>query len=414
MSKLKALGSHIGMRLGLATLPAGHRSFIKEHLFFLLFAAIPGTFVNTFFFRQSGTVATAAIYNALACFGSALVMHFSSFVVIKKNPAFLMRVGVMLYNLFYLALIIGREQAAAYMPLYALGAAVAGGFYWQGYNLLMQSAASPEIVNHTVSLFGMGSAVISLVIPVLTGNLISHMQGMTGYTVVFFLAFVVSLYTLNLARRIPVSHQSTSHNLIKAYHYTFTHKSWLLVMLSETFRGMRETSFPLFLSLIFFRYVNNELLLGISTMCSGMAALLANDLTRRKIRADNRLRWVFRACLMITAGFLLLFLNNSGGLIFGLSVFYSFMIPFVANPSVGIMYNTLQRSRSDINFGQTMAIHELFLATGRVLGLMILLQLSHSETLYAWGFLLLNLTGFIAAWLLHQSSRLQASEAAEP
>ena len=166
---LQGLKVSFAYHLGLTDIPKKTQKFIFTHFNFVLFTTIPGVFINTFFFRQDGRISTVAIYNGVACFGSAVVMHLSSQISLKKSPVFVLRIGVAFFNIFYIALLLLQNNAAKYMLLLGVLNAVASGFYWQGYNEMVKLCTNESIFDRTVSLIGLSSAVVTLVVPIVSG-----------------------------------------------------------------------------------------------------------------------------------------------------------------------------------------------------------------------------------------------------
>jgi YQGE family putative transporter len=402
--------------LGLYELPVGNKIFLATHFNFLLFTAIPGVFINTFFFRQDGKISTVAIYTAICCFGTAVFMQLSSYISIRKSPVFVMRVGVVLFNIFYVALLLLQNRAVHFMPLLGLLNAFASSFYWQGFSTLMQDLTNSNNLNKTISVIGICNAVVSLVIPGLSGFVITRFNGSTGYMVIFMCSFVVSLFTTYLTTRIPYVKHNIKSNLFNTYVKVFRTRSWLLMFLSEFFRGMRDVSFPLFLSIVYFKLIENEGILGLNTMVCGLASIIAFYIAGKFIKENNHLKFVLVSSSVVLILFLILFLRMDATIIFIASIFNAILTVGIYTPSMSTLFGMFDNLEGDFNFTQIMAVHEIFLATGRVIGFTVVILLSFSSNMYVYGFLLLNLSAIIAGILLkfaikaHKQERQAAVE----
>jgi YQGE family putative transporter len=396
--------------LGLYELPQGNKRFVFTHFNFWLFTTIPGVFINTFFYRQDGKFSTVAIYTAICVFGSALFMMLSSYISIKKSPVFVMRIGVILFNVFYVALLLVQNRAVAFMPLLGLLNAIASSFYWQGYNTLLQDLTDSVTITKTLSVIGISTAVVSLIIPGLSGFVITRFKGSTGYMVIFAASFLVSLFTTYLTTRIPYLAHNIKSNLLHTYVKVFTTRSWRLMFLGEFARGIRDQAFPIFLSIVLFKLIEDETFLGFNTMACGLASIIAYYFAGKFIKESNRVKFVFASAVILLTLFLTLLLRVNATIIFIISIVNAMFTVGLCTPAQSVLYTMFDSLEGNINFTQIMAIHEVFFGFGRVIGLVIAIVLSVSGNMYAYAFLILNLTAILAAVLLKLAVSAQKHE----
>jgi MFS transporter, YQGE family, putative transporter len=386
---------------GLMEIPSNTKKFIFTHFNFLLFTTIPGVFINTFFFRQDGKISTVAIYNAIICFGLALVMHISSQVSLRKSPVFVLRIGVAAFNIFYIILLLLQNNAVRFMPLLAVLNAIACGFYWQGYNELVKLCTNEGIFDKTISIIGLSNAVVTLVVPILSGFLITYCPGQLGYSLIFAISFICSLYTTYLTTRIDKVKITGKSNFPGVYRYMFTHRNVMCATLAEMMRGVRNSAFPLFLNIIFFKLVSNEALLGVNNMLCGFASILSFIIAGKIIRPGNRLKCILTSSLVLMVLFLPLFFSMSSAAIFILAIINSFVCAYLDNPVVGVFYSLFEKPVEGITFSQIMAAREVFFSIGRVTGLMLLIVFAQSNLMLAIFVLILNSSTVITWALLH-------------
>ena len=141
--------------LGLNELSPGNKRFLLTHLSFMFFATIPGVFISTFFFRQTGKISTVIAFVAVNCFVAALTMQFSSVVAIKKSPVFVMRVGIILFNVLYISLLILQHRASNFVFVFGIISGISNGFYWQSYNSILKKFTHNGDFNKTLSIVGL-------------------------------------------------------------------------------------------------------------------------------------------------------------------------------------------------------------------------------------------------------------------
>lgn len=395
------LRTSVEYHIGLIGIPTDTRRFIFTHFNFLLFTTIPGVFINTFFFRQDGRISTIAVYNSIVCFGTAMCMHLSSRISLKKSPAFVMRIGIAIYNVFYIVLLLLQHDAAHYTVLLGLLNAVASGFYWQGYNEMVKLCTEEGNLDRTVSLIGLANSVVTLVIPLFSGLVITYCPGMTGYTIIFVLSFISSLYTTYLSTKLENKKIHGVSNIPAVYRYIFTHRRVLAGDCAELLRGIRNSAFPIFLSIIFFKFVTNEALLGVNNMLCGVVSIVAYIAAGKVVRPGNRLKSLLYATLITVVIFLPLFFVMNAAAVFVLAIVNAFVCAFIDNPAFAVFYALFDEPAEGITFSQIMATHEVFFATGRVIGFVLLTVLSATSFMLA-SFVLIENVSLVGTWaILH-------------
>lgn len=397
--------------LGLQELSVANKSFIITHVGFLIFSTLPGLFVNTFFYRQDGRISTIALYSAICWLGIAFFMQFTSFIMLKTSAVFCLRVGVIIFNLFYLVLLLLQQNAVHYIFVLGLLSALASSFYWQSYLKLLQDFTDTGSMNRTLSILSLAGSAASLVLPMVSGVVISNLPGSLGYYAVFSISFVFSLVTAFLTSRIPVSRVKYRSNLILTYKTLLRAKSARLMMIGEFTRGMRDVVFPLYISMVFFKVVENEAILGLNTMVSGLGGVISCYLAGRYINEGNKLKFLMITPIIMLVVALPTFIAVTSTVLFVLAAVNTFLAVFISNPAMSTMFNMFKRFDKDFNTPQIMAVREVFLESGRSLGLLIFVLLSANAGQYAIAFLLLNLTAVLNAlivkWSVHEGHREQ-------
>lgn len=390
-------------RTGLIDIPTLTQKFIATHFSFLLFTTIPGVFINTFFFRQDGKISTVALYNAISVFGLAIVMQLSSQISLKKSPVFILRIGVVLYNIFYIILLLLQGNAVKYTVLLGILSALANGFYWQSYNELVKITTSEKIFDRVVSLMGMVSSFVNLVVPLISGIIISTFGGQLGYNIIFAISFLFSLCTTFLATKLGDVKIVGVSNLSGTYRYVFSSKKIFGIFAAEFFRGIKNTAYPLFLNIIFFKMITNEAILGLNTTLCGLTAIFSFILAGRIIRPRNRLQCVLISSVISTIVSIPLLVYMKPLVLFILSIANALVAAFLDNPSVGIFYTAFEKPIDGISFSQLLSTREVFFGAGRVVGLTMLVLLSRSSFMFAVFALIVNASTLLT-WLLYKGS----------
>lgn len=399
--------------LGLCNVPANTKKFLITHFYFLLYTTIPGVFINTFFYRQDGRLSTVSIYNAIVAFGLALVMQVSSKISLKKSPVFIIRIGVVLFNVFYILLLLLQNQAVKYMPLLGVVNAIANGFYWQGYNELIKLCTSENIFDRIVSIVGLSNAAITLLVPIISGCLITYIGGYLGYTIIFCISFLFSIYTTYLSTQIGNIKIAGASNLAGVYRNVFTNKISFKVYMAEFFRGIKFTAFPLLLTIIFFKFITNESILGINNMLCGLTSMVSYFIAGKIINQKNRSKSLLLATVVSLLCSLPMFFIINSAYVFILAIINTCAASYIDNPATAIFYYAHDKLKDGINFPQVMASREVFFASGKVVGLILIIVSSNNLFQLAVAAFILNISTFFSWLFFHSAEHNMASKATD-
>lgn len=386
----------ISSKLGLSVLSKQARQFIYTHFNVILFYTIPGMFINTFFFNQSGTITNIAIFQIINAIGTAIFMLLSSTLSIKTSTAFIIRVGIVFFNLFYILLLLLQNQAQYYVVILGIIYACANGFYWQGYNEMLKAITDEGNFDRTIAILSMVASIVNLIIPTFSGYIIVLCPNKAiGYSVVFALSFICSIYTTYISFKLPKYSNNTKSNITKMYKYIFTDRSLLCACIGEFLRGIRNVSFPLFLSIVFYRQVMNEGLLGINNTLAGLSSIIAFLVASKLLKPNNRFKTVGITSIILTTMFASLFLTDSPILLFFLTIANAALVAFVDNPMYGMFFTMFKYDNTDINFNQLTSGRELFFGIGRAIGILLVIFLSSTRLELASFAIIANATLFL-------------------
>ncbi len=378
--------SHIRRMVGGDSLGATYYQFLLVHTEFMLFSALPGVFINTFLMKQTGSMTVVLIFNCLNFSGTAIGMLFSSAAVHRFHAGIVSVFGVIGYNLLYLQLILFNVRAADFVVLLGITSGLAGAFYWMSYSERLTQYTNLSNRDSGMAIISMISSAINLIIPFFAGAIISSVGGDSGYNIVFGIAFVIAVITAVGAMRLPKSTSNTPRvRHTQSFRFSFRHKTLFYSLLSEGFMGIREGAFGFILSILLYRLVNSEVLVGFNTLLSSAAAIASFLIISRKIRGKNRVQYMKIAVfsLLIFSLFVVFKINPFILILF--TIVNSFFSGFISNSAFGIFLDIIQTVPGAENMRpELFAQKELFLATGRCLGIFIILLIDQFNSELLW------------------------------
>ena len=394
------------------TLGSPFYKFLRVHTLYLIFTSLPGVFINTFLMSQSDDVNIVLYFNCLMYASMALTMLFSSGISRKLSSNTVAAIGIIGFNLLYLALILLNNRAAEYFYVLGILNGVAGGFYWMSYSNLLTASTTNGNRDSAIAIISISGAVVTLLVPLISGFCISMIPGDWGYISVFGLALAIAIATCLTMTTLPKCEiKRTSSQIGRAAKMVFTQKYWMCGMLGETMKGLREGAFAFILTVILYEIVSSEMLIGFNTFLSGVASIVIFVVMSRIMRPQNRVKYMALAIVVLTlAGILLVFFTNPFTVIL-LTVLNALFSGFIVNSANCVFYAVVQaRPEGNECAPELFAVRECFFAVGRCAGILLIVLINMwsggSRVWQTISLVILTLTQFGTMWLNHKSMKM--------
>ena len=368
------------------SLESTYYHFLLVHTMFLIFNGLPSVFINTFLMKQTGNMNVVLVFNCLSFFGTALGMFLSSAAVHWFNSGVVSVLGIFGYNLLYLQLILLNTHAADYVVLLGITSGLAGAFYWISYSELLTQYTNLNNRDSGMAIVSIVGSTVNSIVPFIAGAIISAVGGISGYNVVFGLAFVIAIITAVGAIRLPKPQGRTP----RAHHrqtirFSFHHKAVFYSLLSEGFMGIREGAFGFILSILLYRLIKSEVLVGFNTLLSSVAAVASFLIISRKIKGKNRIQYMQIAVYSLLVFSIVNVFTINPIILILFTILNSFFSGFIVNSTFGIFLDAIQTLPEAQGMRpELFAQKELCLATGRCLGIFIIMGIDRFSSGLMW------------------------------
>lgn len=235
--------------------------------------SLGGIFLQVFLFTLGGFEAVAQFNLISAC---AIVVFFiiSGWALARVTSKHLLLFGIVSYILFFLLLLIFREQSLSLLPVLGVINGMATGLFWGGLNLLHYLYTTDKTRNR---FFGAQNSLFSItggIAPIIGGMIItlvgSLMSKEFGYSFVFFLIALLMTILYREATKLP-EHETIDFSFAHIVSHRRS-RIWKLTLLHDVCYGVFDIMFPAFSAVIIFLIVKGEFLLGV---VNGTGALVA-------------------------------------------------------------------------------------------------------------------------------------------
>lgn len=402
----KRLGSRVEGLLGLDRLTETFRTFALLHFGFLIFNNLQTVFINTLFFRLTGGADTTLQYNLITYLfnpiGTTLAMYFAS----KKGSTKAMRMGFFTFIFLYGFFLCVMDAAVWFMPAIAFLVSWAGGYYWMGYCIKVPLYTTDENRDVSLSVIGMGTGIVNLIMPTITGGIISACAGiweggLLGYYIMFGLSIGVALVTVYYLKKLPrdeIAHTKVS--LLRGFKKTFRTPLMLEAVGAECLKGIREGTLAFYLNILLFELIQSEALIGLNTLLTGLFSIIAYWVLGKRLHPSNRIRYMFGGVSTMLVCTLILFVRMDVTTILLFSVINAFFNNFLLSPGNGIYYTVVQKTcPTNTDSAEFSTVKSFFLDYGRVIGVLLVMLMPKTTYGSVWGLLLLTVLQYGAIYI---------------
>jgi len=405
---MKRIINQIKNIFSLDTLSADFKKFSFLHFLFVIFISMQAVFINTLLFRLTNDIMTVAIYNAASWITLAVFMNIAVFVVKRTSIRFVLTFSILMYILLYIVLFVFMQDISKYIFLVVLFNSIGGGFYWICFSFAVVKFNTDKSKPIALAWLGAIVTIVNFIIPALSGFIISSFGGLTGYRVVFGLAFSVAILAIIIAISMPKSEVTDKSTRFKqTLKASFKNKILKNIMLGEFMRAMREGAFIFLLNILLFQLIKSEALIGINALLVSAITFIAQWSSGKiayKYKYSKIIRFSVAALVVSTV---LIIFNYSAMTIMILSISNGFFSVYLLNPTLNIFYNGVMKVDVDNNMSfEIFSIREALLALGRIVGIVIVFSLPKTPIGYAIGMIILTLSQLIMSYFMQKAEAL--------
>lgn len=373
---------------------------------YALSIALSNTFVNVYLWKQSGEFLHLALYNL-----SVVVMQPLTFILAgrwakKIDRVVVLRLGVTFLSIFYFTVLFLGENAGKYLILLGGLLGIGYGFYWLSFNVLTFEITEPDTRDFFNGFLGILTSFAGMIGPISAGFVITHMEKLTGYRVIFaislglFVTAVILSFFLNRRSAKGRYHLKDVFNIRKEY------PNWKRITRAHFFQGLREGSFIFVIVVWVYISTGSELALGTYGLIASAVSFVCYYLVGRFIKPHFRKKSILTAGLILyCAIFIIIFqLDFTRLIIYGVTI--SVAYPLLLVPYISLTYDVIGRAWKAAEMRvEYIVIRELFLNSGRItsiLTLMLFIVLFEEERGIPFALMILGLGHSLIYWCIRK------------
>lgn len=353
--------------------------FRKEFISFMcLFSFFQGAlvfsslFINLFLLSGSD-MSHICVYNGVIWAVQPFAYFLSGYWGKKTNMPLQIRISMISLSFAYLILILLGKRASDYAVLLGVFTGIANGFYYLPHSCLINELNDRTTVDAGLNILSLIGSVEGILIPLISGFIVTLMPGISGYLTVFCFSFILMMCAFMISFRLPKTKSTAKYNIIPPLKRYMTEKSWRTMLGIDVLRAFREGGLAFIISILMFLCVPNELFVSFnSTICS-VVTILAMSIVLKRLNADNRLRYYNYNALGIFLVSCILFFNQGVFVLFLFSLVNAVGGSITANSSTAMEFDVFNQWNSIIEYrSETFALREMLICYSRVVMMAIL------------------------------------------
>ncbi|WP_102263601.1 MFS transporter [Mesobacillus jeotgali] len=340
--------------------------------------ALSNTFVNIYLWKQSGELADLAMYNLSIVIAQPLTFILAGRWAKKVDRVIVLRIGVIFLALFYVTVLLVGTKASNFLLLLGVLLGIGYGFYWLAYNVLTFEITEPETRDFFNGFLGILGSVGGMIGPVAAGFIISRLEKLTGYTVVFGLSlglFSIAVLLSFFLKRRPAHGKYWFQRIIAERKHD---KNWRMVTNAHFFQGLREGVFVFIVSVFVFIATDSEMALGTYGLINSGISFLAYYFVSRMLKKKYRKKAILVGGIILFIAIFLIVFQVSYFRLLLYAALIAVAYPLLLVPYASMTYDVIGRGWKAAEMRiEYIVVRELFLNLGRIASIVLFLVSTH-------------------------------------
>lgn len=330
-------------------------------------------FVNIFFWKQTNNFIVIVVYNLMQYIITPITFIIAGILAKKKNGIWSLRIGLLVFALFYSAILFVGSKGVPY--IYMLGAVygIAVGFYWLAFNTLSFDFTCLNNRDTFNGFNGSFCGIAAAVAPAVSGYIITKLDGVRGYNTVF--SMTLSIFVLLIIISIVLKCKSYGSRINYKKAFSKNSLGWDVIRKSTILWGFRDVIIVFLINILIIETTKSEFSLGKLSLIGSLLSSVSYMLVQRIIKPPKRrLSILIGSVFSFMAVWGIAFKIEYGTLLFYVLI-DSFFLPFFLIQFSSSTFNVISRENEDDLRVEYMINKDIALNAGRITSSLILLIL---------------------------------------
>ncbi|WP_223701483.1 MFS transporter [Sutcliffiella deserti] len=335
-------------------------------------------FINLYLWRLTNSLLINGLFNLIAILSQGIMTIFLGKMAKQRDRLTMYRYGIFLTAFFYLCIVLTQELMVEYFYLFALLKGVSQAAYWVGYFTLVYDVSNNDNRHRYLGWNQITMSGANLLGPALAGFIITLYTELTGYIMVFSLAFMMFLFAAlgSLRMKKETTHHKTYYMkflpllLAKKPGFAFVLAGWFII-------GFPQGVLMYIPHILLYDIFPDESFVGYMNVVFLSLSILASYVISRFARLDATRTYLFVAAFGMTFSTVFLLWDISIWTVVLFMSIGSLFKPLQANTYAAHYYKWLDLIPLKENFRvESVVLRESIINVGRGLGIIIFMIFS--------------------------------------
>lgn len=341
---------------------------------YALSIALSNTFVNVYLWKQSEDFMNLAVYNLFVVIMQPLTFILAGRWAKKIDRVIVLRLGVIFLSVFFTTVLMLGENAGKYIVVLGVLLGIGYGFYWLSFNVLTFEITEPETRDFFNGFLGLLTSLAGMVGPIFAGVVITYMEKLTGYKVIFSFSLVLFVVAVVLSFFLKRRSAQGDYHLYDVFQVKKDYLPWKSILWANFFQGLREGSFIFVIVVWVFVTTGSELALGTFGLIASTTSFITYYIVGRFLSKKYRKKAILIGGAILYAAVFLIVFELSFARLITYGVVISVAYPLLLVPYLSLTYDVIGSAWKAREMRiEYIVIRELYLNAGRIVSILVLL-----------------------------------------
>ena len=360
---------------------------------------VASTFVNVFLLRATdGNVGLILIQSTINFITLLIAFVGGSKLLAKISITTLLRAGIASMSFYFIAILLLRDHISTFLIPLALFNGLGQGLYWFATNLLIAKVIKESEQGRYFGYQQTAGSIFGVLTPALSGFIITRFSDLTGYYILFGIAFVLFALGIFMIKDIPGFTSTTKiqvYNVLKLKGNRYWDACKYFTFVNSLKDAIDGQIFMLFAFLVF----TNEGIIGNLLSSTAILTVFSSFWFAKVYKRKNQ-----QSFYLITAGtmivlYLLLAFFPYVPVLLTLWVVFALIQNWAGTILQSVVFQLTSRAKGGYDQNDYLVALEFPTALGRVVGMFVALVLIHliASDIYVYRILFVVIA---IAWIL--------------
>lgn len=340
---------------------------------FTLSIGLSNVFVNIFLWKKSNDFIIIAKYNLMHYIFLPISYIAAGWLSKRKNGILALRFGIGFFILFFMSILLLKNNIVKYIYPIGILYGIAAGFYWLAFQVLAFDFTSTNNRDSFNGFNGSICGVANAIAPFTGAYIIEKSQNTLGYIIVFAISLALFVVLIFISLTLHSEHYGEILDFKKIFGKNGF--EWNNYRKSIAAWGIRDVVILFLISILVYKTTESEMALGKLSMIAYLISSASYVLEQKLIKPKRRVFSMGLGSVLMFIAVLGVFIRISYPTLAAYMVLDAIFLPFFIVPVASASFNILSRSNEEKMRTEYMINREFALNVGRIFSTSLLIAI---------------------------------------